>query len=84
MEDVIPSASTQSTPSPHSFLITSGSHQHEIVGRTKAIDRAKELSMRFHGDVRLLRDDERVTMTFRRGDLTQYQFETRRKSRTHA
>lgn len=74
-EDAIPELDSEV---PHSYVIKSGSQEHEVVGREEAIDRAKELSQRFYGNVVVQRDDERMSMIYRRGSLQKYHFETRR------
>lgn len=69
-------------PTPKPFEVTAGHQTDEVMGRSKAVAHAKDVSKRWHGPVHVERADERVRMTFRRGELLEYRYETRgRKGR---
>lgn len=65
-----------SKQSPHTFTLVRGSKSETVEGRGKAVNEAKRMSERFHGPVRVERDDSRVEMTFRRGSVSKYRYTT--------
>lgn len=78
-EEIISSVSAVQTP--HEFDIKSGLGTQTVTGRRAAVRKAKELSRHTWRPVHVERDDERVKMRFRRGDLTTYRYETRHRRR---
>ncbi len=63
---------------PHTFLLqTKPDEEIQVQGRQQAIHKAKELSRKTWRGVRVIRQDERVRMRFRRGELQEYQLDTR-------
>lgn len=63
------------------FTITAGSATEDVHGRKTAVEAAKERSSRTGRPIHVERDDGRVMMEFRRGQLQNYRYETRPKRR---
>lgn len=62
---------------PRSFTIETGSDQQVVRGRQNAVNTARELSTTTWRPIRITREDERMEMVFRRGQLTKYGFYSR-------
>ncbi|MCA9539211.1 MAG: hypothetical protein KC620_10020 [Myxococcales bacterium] len=67
---------------PHTFTLTTRGDEREVIGRFEAVAEAKDWSENCGQQVALERDDGRVRMSFRDGDLIDYVFETRKGRRT--
>jgi len=65
----------------HAFTLAVGERTHHVDGRDKAVRRARELSGNTWRQVELTRDDDRVHMTYKRGQLATYTFHTRDRKR---
>ncbi len=63
------------------FTIGDGSDTQVVTGRKDAVRTAREMSERTWRPVRITRADERVEMTFRRGELMNYAYRARRGGR---
>jgi hypothetical protein len=59
------------------FVIGEGSEIEEVTGRQSAVRMAREMSEKTWRPVRVQRADERVEMTFRRGQLQSYAYHAR-------
>lgn len=72
-------------PQPHEFTIHSGPERTTTVtGRAQAVAQAKEISKRTWRPIQVKRSDGTVNMTFQRGWLQGYRYETRdRSNRRH-
>ncbi len=58
------------------FVVRTGNNAEEVMGRTAAIDVAKEMSAKTWRTVGLESEDGRVKMQFQRGALQTYRFDT--------
>ncbi|MCA9571977.1 MAG: hypothetical protein KC656_29265 [Myxococcales bacterium] len=61
-----------STKPKREFTIDTGKGQEVVRGRAVAVETARTLSAGTWRPIRVTRDDERMEMTFRRGELTKY------------
>ncbi len=68
--------STKPAEIAHSFTLKYRDKTDEIEGRDKAIEEAKAISTESGTKVRLERDDRRVHMMFRDGELIEYRYDT--------
>ncbi len=59
------------------FTLVVGERSHDVDGRHAAVEKARELSDSTWKKVQVTREDQRVEMTFRRGELASYTFHTR-------
>ena len=59
---------------PRSYTIEAGQDQRVVRGRQNAVETAREMSAATWRPIRITREDERMEMTFRRGELTKYGF----------
>jgi hypothetical protein len=73
-------ANTTTNPK-KTFTIGDGTDTETVTGRKDAVRKARELSERTWRPVRIMRADERVEMTFRRGELMNYAYRARRGGR---
>lgn len=64
---------------PHSFTVTSTRSQAVVEGRKAAVETARRMSRKTWDPVRVERADERVTMSYHRGDLMDYRRDPRRR-----
>ena len=62
---------------PYEFTIERGAEKLRVKGRGAAVRRARDLSQKSHRPVRVQREDNKMTMTWRRGVLQEYRLETR-------
>lgn len=62
---------------PYTYTVAKGDETQKIEGRTAAVRRARELSRTSHRPVRVEREDDRMMMVWRRGNLQKYRLETR-------
>ena len=74
----IPSTDTSIDPAEfnHLYTLKYRDQSDEVKGRDQAIEEAKTISTDSGTKVRLERDDRRVHMLFRDGELVEYRFDT--------
>lgn len=70
------SATETAVQTKHEFTITAGNEEAAVLGRSEAVQQAKEMSGKTWRPVYVVRADRRVSMRFGRGVLIEYGFET--------